>query len=84
MSGVFDRLKAHNMKSTTIQDSTLKARYTTREEWLSQNEYNLSSLWDAMLNYLKHTNSFLLDRCDYVTFSDFVATHSTHFESDTP
>lgn len=83
MSGVFDRFKAYNMKSATIQDSTLKARYTTREEWLSQNEYNLSRLWSAMLSYLKHTNSFLLDRCDYVTFSDFVATHSTHFESDT-
>ena len=83
MSCVFDRSKAYNMKSTTVQDSTLKARYTTREEWLSQNEYNLYDLWRAMLNYLKDTNSFLLDRCDYVTFSDFVATHSTHYDSDT-
>lgn len=82
MSDVFDRFKAYNMKSAT-QDSTLKARYATREEWLSQNEYNLSALWSAMLNYIKHKNSFLLDRCDYVTFSDFVAKHSTHFDSDT-
>ena len=70
------------MKSTSTRDPTLKARYTSKEEWLTQNEQNLSDLWNAMSNYLQHTNSFLLDKCDYVTFCNFVAAQSTHFECD--
>lgn len=65
------------------QESRLKARYTTREDWLSQNECKLSDLWEAMRNYLNDTNSFFLDKCDYVTFCDFVATNSTQFDDGT-
>lgn len=72
------------MKSAQFdtQESALKAEYTSSREWLSQNEHELSDLWNSVLNYLKHTNSFLLDCCDYVSFCEFVAAHSTHFDND--
>lgn len=60
----------------------LVARYTSKEEWLSQNETKLSDLWESLRNYLGHTNSFFFDKCDYVTFCDFVASHSTHFDDE--
>lgn len=58
------------------------AKYTGKEEWLSQNETKLSDLWESLRNYLCHTNSFFLDKCDYVTFCDFVAMFSTHFDDE--
>lgn len=50
-----------------------------REEWLSMNEMHISDMWEGLNSYLKYCNSFLLDRCTYVDFSDFVANYSTHF-----
>jgi len=52
----------------------------SREEWLSENETRIADMWQGMLNYIRDTNSFLLDKCSYIDFSDFVATYSTHFE----
>ena len=66
--------------SNKSTDPKLRARYTNREQWLSQNEMAISDLWEAMGSYLHHNNSFLLDKCDYVTFCDFVGNNSTHFD----
>jgi len=62
--------------------AALAAKYTSREEWLSQNDLEISKLWQSMQNYLQHTNSFVLDKCDFVTFCQFVADTSTHFDAD--
>ena len=51
----------------------------SREEWLSENETIISDMWEGMLNYIRDTNSVLIDKCSYVDFSNFVATYSTHF-----
>lgn len=63
-------------------DCTPRARYTNAAEWLSQNETRLSELWSSMTNYLQHNNSFLLDKCDYVCFCEFVARNSTHYDDN--
>jgi len=62
--------------------AALASKYTSREEWLSQNDFELSNLWQAMQNYLQHTNSFVLDKCDFVAFCQFAADVSTHFDAD--
>lgn len=55
-----------------------KEGIVSREEWLSENETGIHYLWEGMLNYLRDTNSFLLDSCTYIDFSNFVAQFSTH------
>lgn len=69
------------MSSTTSANKDrLQAAYTNSNEWLSQNETRLGELWESLKNYLRHNNSFILDKCDYVTFCDFVAHNSTHYD----
>jgi len=51
----------------------------SREEWLSENETIISDTWEGMKNYIKDTNSNILDKCSYVDFSDFIAKYSTHY-----
>ncbi len=62
------------------QNSGEIVEYVDRYEWLSQNEMVLSDMWNAMCNYIRDTNVFVLDRCDYNKFCEFVADNSTHFD----
>lgn len=55
----------------------------SREEWLSNNEYDISDLWEGLNSYLEYKNqTFLLDKCTYQDFSDFVAKFSNHYSSE--
>jgi len=49
----------------------------SRQEWEHDNEYEISDLWNSLLNYLKHTNVHMLDKCNYTTFSEFVSLNTT-------
>lgn len=56
------------------------AKYTTREEWINQNEDKIREFWNAMINFLEHTNSNLLNSCSYESLRNFISDNSLHFD----
>lgn len=60
-----------------VQSDYFRRKHITPEEWMDHNEYNMSSLWYHMNNYISDSNMLLLDRCTYPTFCDFVSKNTT-------
>lgn len=56
------------------------AKYTTRDEWLCQNEDRIREFWNAMGNFLDHNNSNLLNYCTYEALVQFIADNSAHYD----
>ena len=69
-TSIIEVFQAHNRRRDGL---------ISREEWLSENETIISDAWEGMQNYIRDTNSNILDKCSYVDFSDFIAKYSTHF-----
>ena len=56
------------------------AKHTNREEWMCQNEDRMREFWNAMMIFLEHNNSWLLNTCTYDALCNFIADNSSHYD----
>ena len=66
-----------NSNEFNNEDVEYKKVEISRHEWEHDNEMEISELWRSMNNYLEHNNLYMLDKCTYTIFSEFVSLHTT-------
>lgn len=64
-------------------ETTTWSKYTTKEEWLNQNEEYIMEFWKAMKNFLESsdTGTGLLANCDYNTLRTFIVDNSVLYDN---